>query len=495
MGTDVTVAVGALSHDLLAVPRLLDPARREDAAVLLIACAAALFLVAGAVRLARWRLVQDPHGALAGSALIVMGGLYLPLVGIAAVAGALQHRTLGEAVIRALVSFFTVGLVLRSLYSTRVCAWDRPRVLLPLLGTVVLLAFGVLAAGEAAMPQPVAGGPQGARVLSAAMVLAWAFLAVVVRLRHARTSWSRGSASLFAGLAVAEAAYGQDPGGVIGTSTALLLCTVVAALSVRSANLDLNRALLDTERTIGSLSRDLHDVRGQAVELTEWRTTLVHDAGNAVAGLRAALEVIDQRQARADPPTARLCHAAVEEARHLDHLLHRSPDEPPRAFDVASVAGSIAQVARARGGDVAFRAERAAALGRPGDLVAVLNNLLANAHRHAPGAGVDLAVERDHDVVRIVCWDGGPGLDEHTARHAFERGFRGPVSTGFGIGLHEARALMLAQGGNLVLDPDVPGACFIATLPAASQPLPQVPAQRTGPVSIASADPLREVAR
>jgi signal transduction histidine kinase len=495
MGTSAADNVGALPHDLFVVPRLIGPAWRDDAAVVLIACAAALFLVAGAVRLARWRLVRDPHSALAGSALIVMGGLYLPLVGIAAVAGALQHRTLGEATIRALVSFITVGLVLRSLYSTKVGAADRPGVLLPMLSTVVLLAFGGLAAGEAAMPQPVAGGPAGARVLSAAMVLAWLFLAVVVRQRNAHQSWSRRSAPLFAALAAAEAAYGQDPGGVVGTSTALLLCTLVATLSVRSANLDLTRALLDTERTIGSLSRALRDVRGQAVELTEWRTTLVHDAGNAVAGLRAALEVLDQRQTIADPPTARLCHAAVEEVRHLDLLLHRSPDEPVRPFDVASVAGRIVQVARSFGGDVEFRADRAVALGRPGDLVAVLKNLLANSDRHAPGAGVDLAVERDHDVVRIICWDGGPGLDDHTARHAFERGFRGPDSTGLGIGLHEARALMLAQGGNLVLDPEVPGACFIATLPAASLPSPQVPVQRTGPASNPHAEPVGEVAR
>ena len=461
---------------------------REDLAVLMLGCAAALFVVAGVVRLARWRLVRDPLCALAGSALIVMGGLYLPLVGIAAVGGALQHRALGEASVRMVVTCITVSLVVRGVYATADRASDRPAYLLPLLSLTVLLVFGALAAAEAAMPRPVPGGPEGARVLSAAMTAAWTLLAVVVRRQNSHLHWSRRSAPLFAALAVAEAAYGQAPGSTLGTGAALLICTAVAILSVRSANIDLNRALRQTERTIGSLSDALRDIRSQAVELTEWRTTLVHDAGNAVAGLRAALEVLDQRQASADPPTAGLCHAAVEEVRHLDHLLHRSPDQYTQVFDAAAVVHSTGECARSLGADLTIDARPAIALGRPGDLVAVLKNLLANADRHASGAGIDLTVERTPDVVRIVCSDGGPGLDEHTARHAFERGFRGPGSAGFGIGLHEARALMRAQGGDLVLDPDVPGACFVATLPAAPERSVQVPAQRTGSPVLRASD-------
>jgi phosphatidylserine synthase len=135
------------------------PAWQVDTAVLLLACAAALFVVAGVIRLARWRLAGDQHSALVGSALVVMGGLYLPLVGVAAVGGALQHREFADAVIRALVSFIAVGLVLRALYATTMRSLDRPSRLLPALAATILCTFGVLVAVEASMEDPLPYGP------------------------------------------------------------------------------------------------------------------------------------------------------------------------------------------------------------------------------------------------------------------------------------------------------------------------------------------------
>ena len=450
-----------------------------DVGVVMLGFAAALFVVAGVVRLARWRLLAEPHSALVGSALIVMGGLGLPLIGMAGVAGALHHRDLAEAVVRAMTAFTIMALVHRGLSAT-VVQRARPSRLLPLLAAPVLVAFAGLATIEASLSGPVQGGPELARVLSGAMIVGWVAMAVTIRRNAALRSWSRRAAPLFGALAVAEALYGFRVGGDLGTAGSLLVCTVVAVLCARSAHLDLAEALQQTERAIGSLSRTLVDVRGQAVELSQWRDSLVHDASNAVAGLQAALGVLDARQGQADPSAAELCRAATEEVRHLDHLLHRSPEEPCRPFDAGTLVRSIGESARAVGTDVSVQAGAVVALGRPDDVVAVLKNLLVNACRHANGAAVALSVDEVDGQVRIVCADHGPGLDDVTARHAFERGYRGPASQGSGLGLYDARELMRAQGGDLELESRSCGARFVATLPAAAHSPGRIPQQRAG---------------
>lgn len=454
------------------------PGWHDDLGVVLLGIAAALFVVAGVVRLARWRLLGDPHSALVGSALCVVGGLGLPLVGVAAIAGALHHRELAEAVVRAAASFITVVLVHRALRATSARS-IRPSLLLPLLATPVLAAFAALAALEASLRSPVPGGPTIAHLLSAVMVLGWVGIAAAIRSRLPDVPWSRRAAPLFVGLGIAEALYGADL-GTVADAASLVVCTVVAVLCVRSAHLDLGSALRQNEQAMGSLNRALVDVRDEAVELSRWRASLVHDADNAVAGLRAALDVIDAQHGREDTSTARLCRAAAEEVAHLDHLLHRSPDAPVRPFDVGALVVSVGESARTLGMRVAVAATPVLAVGRPDDVVVVLKNLLANARRHAPGASVVLVVDVRDQTVRVVCRDDGPGFDDDLAQRAFDQGVRGRRSTGSGLGLHQARLLMRAQGGDLLLVPQDAGACIVATLPAAGPGRRGIPVQRSG---------------
>jgi signal transduction histidine kinase len=473
---------------------------RDDVAVIVLACAAGLFVVAGVIRLDRWRLAGDPHSALVGCALVVMGALYLPLVGVAEISGALRHRDLGEALLRALVTFIAAGLVLGAVRAKPSRSRPRPTRLLPMLAGVVLLTFAALASAEMLLTRPLHHGSQTAQVLSVAMVLTWLTLALVVRKQAPQRPWSRRTPPLFGALAVAEAFYGWDPGAPGGTAAALIVCTGVAAAAAWSASKYLDLDLHQTEHTIDSLRETLRGARDETVELTEWRAHLVHDATNAVAGLRAALDVLNARQGAVDPASASLCTAATEEARHLDHLLHRAPDAPAEPFDAAAVVRSVGETARALGQDVSVSARAAPAVGRPGDLVVVLKNLLTNAARHAPGAPVHLGVEQVGRQLRVVCRDHGPGIDPGLAPHVFERGVRGPESDGSGLGLYGARMLMREQGGDLVLERVPSGARFVATLPAATRasattaettrsgrPRTGVPAQRRAPQGAARA--------
>lgn len=88
------------------------------------------------------------------------------------------------------------------------------------------------------------------------------------------------------------------------------------------------------------------------------------------------------------------------------------------------------------------------------DLRDALRNLLDNAVRYAPGAPILVRVVSDGDVIVRVS-DRGPGMDEFTAAHAFDRFFRGADRgeiPGSGLGLSIVRRIVERSGGRVVLD-------------------------------------------
>ena len=94
------------------------------------------------------------------------------------------------------------------------------------------------------------------------------------------------------------------------------------------------------------------------------------------------------------------------------------------------------------------------ALGTPGRLEQVLDNLLANALDVAP------AREHDHGValtgaagaeLRVI--DEGPGLTVAERARAFDRFWRAGAHSGTGLGLSIVRRLIEADGGSVELLP------------------------------------------
>ena len=86
-----------------------------------------------------------------------------------------------------------------------------------------------------------------------------------------------------------------------------------------------------------------------------------------------------------------------------------------------------------------------------------LENLLANAVRHAPqGTPVEVTVateERgDGAWATIAVRDAGPGVSVDLRARLFERFAAGPDSRGLGLGLYLARGIAAAHGGTLTLD-------------------------------------------
>jgi signal transduction histidine kinase len=102
-------------------------------------------------------------------------------------------------------------------------------------------------------------------------------------------------------------------------------------------------------------------------------------------------------------------------------------------------------------------------------LIRVLDNLLANAQRHAETA-VDVTVERDGDEVVVAVADDGPGIAPADRERIFERFVRLDDSRrrdpgGSGLGLAISRDIAHAHNGSLKVEDSPQGARFGLRLP------------------------------
>jgi signal transduction histidine kinase len=462
------------------------PGSTGDWVLFALAIASGLFVAAGVVRLVTWRFEHHGYSALLGTAMLLMGAC-LPLGGLARL-WAPENSHLVSLTTRAVASLLVMGLVLLGLRAAGTTRPVRPTRLLLVVFALVSGVFLLLLTGRELVRADDA--TLSLAVLSTALTLGWFSLALRTATDRTGLSWTRRATVVYVGMGVAELLRFTD-GGKVGywTLCGVLVCAGAGALALRSGLMDLDHAVRTGEFQRNHLTEALDRASGEADELTVWREQLTHDARNACAGLRAAMDILERYAGQVDPATtARLRMAAVEEVGHLEHLLARSADQPIEPFDVAQVVRSVGDSARALGHDVMVETESLRAVGRSGDVAAVLKNLLSNARTHAAGSTVRLqvagVVTAHGDAVRITCSDDGAGFDPDVAARCFERGFRGRTSPGSGLGLHGARQLMREQGGELELGAPSPGATLVLTLPLApARPqtpnLRLVPAQRT----------------
>jgi signal transduction histidine kinase len=100
----------------------------------------------------------------------------------------------------------------------------------------------------------------------------------------------------------------------------------------------------------------------------------------------------------------------------------------------------------------------------------VVMNLLVNAARHSPaGSVVTIEATADTSGVTIRVSDQGIGIRREGLPHIFDRFYRGPGSTGSGLGLTIARNLVTAHGGTIVARPRPGGGTIVElTLPKES---------------------------
>jgi two-component system sensor histidine kinase KdpD len=84
----------------------------------------------------------------------------------------------------------------------------------------------------------------------------------------------------------------------------------------------------------------------------------------------------------------------------------------------------------------------------------IVRNMLSNAAKYTPfGTEVIVQAAQDGEMVAVRVLDGGPGIEQATAEHAFELFYRDPESArvvaGSGIGLFVCASLVEAMGGRI----------------------------------------------
>ncbi len=242
--------------------------------------------------------------------------------------------------------------------------------------------------------------------------------------------------------------------------SALLLTTAV--IRVRLAIADEVSALRVLRGRLDRVNDDLHD--GQA-RLHEIRATL--------AGLATASELL--RRAEISAARREQLHSmTASELRRLDRLVSQTSAIPPAPTELDATLRPIIVRHEADGLPVSWQPSGQVAIARPDDVAEIVNILLSNAGRHAPGEPVHVAVRTAGDSLEVSVADSGPGIDPAVRSRLFTWGTHSSGSPGTGVGLAAARMLAEDLGGRLDLAPSSGrGARFLLSLPALAQAAPQ----------------------
>ncbi|MFV8750038.1 DUF4118 domain-containing protein [Nannocystaceae bacterium ST9] len=222
-----------------------------------------------------------------------------------------------------------------------------------------------------------------------------------------------------------------------------------------------------------------------------------HDLRTPLGAILGAVTTLEQDREKLDPGVQTSLLASIhDQTEHLNRLL-RNLLEMTRleggavvlARELAAIEEPIGTVLASlthRIGDRRIEVELDAVEGPlfatfdPIAVELVLSNLIENALRYG-GDPIEIRAAREGDAIAVRVLDRGPGLDEHTLAHAFEKFQRGlvgerkggPGSGGAGLGLAIVRSLVEASGGRVWARnrDDGRGAEFGFTLPRAELPI------------------------
>lgn len=143
----------------------------------------------------------------------------------------------------------------------------------------------------------------------------------------------------------------------------------------------------------------------------------------------------------------------------------------PEPVEVHGFVTEVLATAGAITGDHEVRVAREAGVVVEADVVRlgqVIRNLVSNAAKFSPpGAPIEVTVGATNDAATVTVRDHGPGVPEERRSELFRRFARlGTTTEGMGLGLHLARAIARAHGGDVTYEPAPGGgAGFTVALP------------------------------
>jgi signal transduction histidine kinase len=329
--------------------------------------------------------------------------------------------------------------------------------LLGTTGLVVLGAFAIHSPGAPALPPAVVavGGATGACLL-------W-LAALLVRVAAARSAMlpELPVGYLALGLGAADRAFGAVVGDptvaswsvAAGRAVSLVGCILLLVAALRTFRGAQLTALARTRNL--RLERD-NVVRGldaQRALLAQDR----HDLRSLVAGIQDATTTLTAYRDHLDPDDRQQLETAlVAEIQRLRRAV--GGEQPVSTFRLATALRPVITLERIRGTAVEADLPDVEVEGSAEAAAAVVQNILANTRRHAPGAVASVHVRVDPDHVRLVVTDDGPGLPDEVRRWAgalFDEPHREPVEAphrGEGHGLGFAICARLAHDHGMRLE-------------------------------------------
>jgi len=253
---------------------------------------------------------------------------------------------------------------------------------------------------------------------------------------------------------------------------------------------DYSRRVTATSRDeVGELARAFNTMAAELAEVDRMRRDLVanvsHELRTPIGALRATLEnLVDGVEPLERPALERMLAQTERLGRLVEQLLDLSklesgavPLERGR-FPARRLVDRVIRDWRDRAEEQGVRLEAGfdAALQLDADedrMLQVLENLVANAIRHAPeGSRVLLRAHREDGHARLEVVDEGPGIPPEEADRVFERFYRADHARsesggGSGLGLAISRWIVELHGGAIRAETSEPRGCrIVVDLPA-----------------------------
>jgi signal transduction histidine kinase len=238
---------------------------------------------------------------------------------------------------------------------------------------------------------------------------------------------------------------------------------------------------------VGRLARTMNEMLDRLQRSSESQRQFVSDASHElrspVAAIRATGEVALTHPDRADWRAVVQRMLAEDDRMEqivgdlLDLARGEETPRPTTPVDLDDVV--LDEAARLRGSGTRVLVDRVSAgrvVGSHEQLTRVVRNLVDNAQRHAASA-VRISLGQDDDTVTLTVEDDGPGIEPADRERVFERFTRldegrARDAGGLGLGLAMVRSIAERHGGSVTItdpvDPALPGARFVVTLPRAA---------------------------
>jgi signal transduction histidine kinase len=431
--------------------------------------ASGLFLTAGVLRLVAWRLTGDWASARSAIALLTVGTslLWTSVLRLLVHDGHVVDLEAPETRL-----LYALPIVCLAIVGARHSQCQMRRTILALVTTTlaVVATLSMVATTAPADESHVALWI-GIEAICAA---AWAALALQAwgqRSFSARSTprWAAFGLLLMAGAELLKAwsvADAHAPHGIAGfVQIGAAAVAVTAALSglwlsIRAEGVDsggLTRALVDTERRLA--------------QIEELQRRRLHDARSAVMGVVGASKLLAMPALSPTVDSALLQALVTRELDRLQGLLEIEEREPIVEFDLADALAVVVLARRLDGTVIELDCRDMRVLGRPQATATVLDNLLRNAHLHAPRSRVLVTARSVGIEVEIVVSDDGPGIPAPERARVLEAGVRGTTArgTGSGFGLYSAARAMSGQFGSLkILAGPCGGTRVVMRMPAAA---------------------------